>query len=790
LNRQLRINDDSGSRELAAGDLPLALAASPTGGLHLASLDDIDHPLLLIDWKDDGLWLLPGENATPARVNQVALDQPRQLEDGDVIEAASGLITVRIDSQQVQLDLRRQQDAQLIKPAAFRPGQAASAGLASKLSPGKLALAAAFIVLCLAVWFLLTARSVEIVSDPQAETTVITSGGFNLELGGRFLLRPGNYTVQLTRPGYHELNQDLVVSTKQDQEFQFSLEKLPGVLSVHSIPEHGATVFLDGAEVGTTPLTELDVAAGQYTLRIEAPRYQSVQQDLEIQGMTIAQSLELTMSPDWAEVTVSSTPPGAEILVDGELLASTPATVDILSGPHDLTLSLPGHKSWTEHLEISAGEPVNLDNVELVSADGLVQIRSKPAGARVTVNGGYRGQTPLELALAPGKTYRLRLGKAGFQTVTKSITVESGKDARLNVELPEFLGEVRVLSNPGNATVYANGRALGPTGNVFALPALPQRLEVRKPGYAPYVLTVTPRPGFAQEVEAVLQTLEQSRVASIPRIINSSSGHDLRLLQPGRFGMGSSRREQGRRSNESLRQVEITRRYYLSTREVSNAQFREFKGEHRSESFKDVDLNRDDYPVSGVSWADAVEYCNWLSKRDGLPQAYTRKADSWELVKPTNLGYRLPTEAEWTWAARYQGGVAAIKFPWGDSMPPNSGAGNFADITSRKILSLYLEDYNDGYAAAAPVAKFTANAMGMHDLGGNVAEWMHDYYQTYPGASRNVVSDPEGPASGEMHVIRGSSWRHGSMSELRFAYRDFDKDARPDLGFRVARFAE
>ncbi len=790
MNKRLRINDDSGSRELAAEDLPLAVAASPSGGLKVASQEDNEHPLLLLHWKDDALWVLPGGNVSPASVNQDPLDQPRRLEDGDEIEAGSGLLSVRMDSREIQLKLRHQQDAPLIRPATFRPGRAASAGLASRLSPGKLGLAAAFIVLCLAVWFLLTARSVEILSEPQAESTVITSGSFNLELGGRFLLRPGNYTVELFRPGYHLLSQDLEVTTRQDQQFRLGLEKLPGLLSVYSVPENGAMVLLDGVEVGETPLKELEVAAGSHTLRIEAPRYQSVQQDLEIQGMAIAQSLELTMSPAWAEVTVSSTPPGAEILVDGELLGRTPSTVEILEGPHDLTLSLPGHKSWTEHLEVRANEPLKLDNVELVAADGLVRIRSNPAGARITVNGSYRGQTPLDLALAPGKTYRLRLGKAGYQTVTRSVAVESGKDTKLNIELPAFLGEVRILSNPGNATVYADGRELGPTGSAYALPALPQRLEVRKTGYAPYVLTVTPRPGFAQEVEAVLQTLEQSRVASIPRIINSSSGHDLRLLQPGRFGMGSSRREQGRRSNESLRQVEITRRYYLSTREVTNAQFREFKEQHRSEPFKDLDLNRDDYPVSGVSWSDAVEYCNWLSKRDGLPEAYTRQGDNWKLVRPANQGYRLPTEAEWAWAARYQGGVAEIKFPWGDSMPPNSGAGNFADITARKILPLYLEDYNDGYAAAAPVAKFTANAMGMHDLGGNVAEWMHDYYQTYPGASKNVVTDPEGPPSGEMHVIRGSSWRHGSMSELRFAYRDFDKEARPDLGFRVARFAE
>lgn len=790
MNRQIRINDDSGSRVLTPADLPLALAAEPSGGLQMASPDEIENPLLLLKAENDSLWAVPAENAAMAKLNQLPLQQSRRLEDGDVIEAEGGLLTVRVDLHEIQLDLKRRHDALLIKPAVFRPGQAPSRGLAGRLSPLKIGLAGMFVVLGLAAWFLLTAKSVEILSEPAAQSIEITSGGFSLELGGRFLLREGSYSVALSRQGYHTLEQQLRVGSEQDQQFNFRLEKLPGLLSVRSLPQPGAVVMLDGVEVGETPLEALEVSAGAHSLRLEAARFRAVQQDLEIQGMAISQDIELTMTPAWAEVTVSSTPPGAEILLDGELLASTPATVEILEGPHDLTLSLAGHKSWTQRLEIRANEPVTLEDVQLVRADGLVQLRSNPAGARVTVDGSYRGQTPLDLALPPGKTYRLRLGKAGYQTVTRSVAVESGKDARLDIELPAFLGEVRILSNPGNATVYANGRELGPTGSVYALPALPQRLEVRKTGYAPYVMTVTPRPGFAQEVEAVLQTVEQSRVASIPRIVNSSSGQELRLFQPGRFAMGSSRREQGRRSNESLRQVEITRRFYLGTREVTNAQFREFRAQHRSEAFKDLDLNRDDYPASGISWDDAVEYCNWLSKRDGLPEAYTRQGNTWQLLRPQNQGYRLPTEAEWTWAARYQGGVAEIKFPWGDSMPPSSGAGNFADITARKILPVYLEDYNDGYAAAAPVAKFTANAMGMHDLGGNVAEWIHDYYQTYPGASRDMVSDPQGPASGEMHVIRGSSWRHGGMSELRFAYRDFDKEARPDLGFRIARFAE
>ena len=88
------------------------------------------------------------------------------------------------------------------------------------------------------------------------------------------------------------------------------------------------------------------------------------------------------------------------------------------------------------------------------------------------------------------------------------------------------------------------------------------------------------------------------------------------------------------------------------------------------------------------------------------------------------------------------------------------------------------------------MASFAARPGGFHDLGGNVAEWMHDYYAVYPGQADRPVKDPSGPVSGDHHVVRGSSWRHGGITELRLSYRDYSRVARPDLGFRVARYAQ
>ena len=89
-----------------------------------------------------------------------------------------------------------------------------------------------------------------------------------------------------------------------------------------------------------------------------------------------------------------------------------------------------------------------------------------------------------------------------------------------------------------------------------------------------------------------------------------------------------------------------------------------------------------------------------------------------------------------------------------------------------------IEDYNDGYAVTAPPAKFKPNRLGLYDMGGNVAEWCHDYYSIYTYAPERTYKDPAGPGKGKHHVIRGSSWKNGSISTLRLAYRSYDDDKR------------
>jgi formylglycine-generating enzyme required for sulfatase activity len=254
--------------------------------------------------------------------------------------------------------------------------------------------------------------------------------------------------------------------------------------------------------------------------------------------------------------------------------------------------------------------------------------------------------------------------------------------------------------------------------------------------------------------------------------------------------MGASRREPGRRANETIRNVRFTRPFYLSVSEVTNAEFRKFDGNHDSGEIQGNSLNGDKQPVVNVTWEQAALYCNWLSEQASLPPFYRVTDNKVTGFDPQSNGYRLPTEAEWEWAARDQGNGELLRFPWGEAMPPKSKSGNFADISSAPILGNLIKDYNDGHIVSAPVASFTANSKGLYDLGGNVAEWINDFYDIAVPSEMDVATDPAGPDTGEHHLIRGSSWAHGTIVELRLSFRDYGSEKRNDTGFRIARYLE
>ncbi|MEE8338943.1 MAG: PEGA domain-containing protein, partial [Xanthomonadales bacterium] len=567
-----------------------------------------------------------------------------------------------------------------IEPSTFEPLAAAVDRPRRSGSPWRWVLLATAVVFIAIMGFLLSARSVQITVQAQTSTDIALSGGLYLPFGDRYLMHSGDYQVTATAMGYHPLHSTITVTDDDNQMVELVLRPLPGRLGVNSQPV-GAKVLIDGEFIGETPFRDVPVAAGEHSLQIKVERYLPLEQTLLVTGRDIQQQLEFALEPAWAEVTVDSLPQGATILVDGEAAGATPAVLEILQGERQLMLHKEGFAHWQEELTIIAGEAQDMGRVELQPAAATIQLVSLPSRANVTVDGEFRGQTPLTLEVSPDHPHRLSVFKPGYRRHTSSVELAAGATTSRTVKLVARRGEVRFNIEPQGAILKINGQSRGQGSRTLALPAVEQTVEVSMEGYASVRRRVTPRPGLEQVVNITLQTEHEAQLSRIKPEITTSLGQTLLLFTPGDFTMGASRREPGRRANEVLHPVSLTRMFYLQTTEVTNAEFRLFQAAHSSGHVQGNSLNREHQPVVQISWQQAAQFCNWLSRREGVAPFYQETNGVVSGHNPTATGYRLPTEAEWAWAARVDG-ETVLKFPWGDSFPPTKPVENYADKTS------------------------------------------------------------------------------------------------------------
>jgi formylglycine-generating enzyme required for sulfatase activity len=272
------------------------------------------------------------------------------------------------------------------------------------------------------------------------------------------------------------------------------------------------------------------------------------------------------------------------------------------------------------------------------------------------------------------------------------------------------------------------------------------------------------------------------------------------LIPAGSFTMGSPELELDRDSfREPRRQIQM-RAFYMASKELSVGEFRSFIEDTGHVTTAEADggafdydeakpgwvfragvnwrnpgfRQGDDHPVVCVSWFDAVQYCNWLSAKEGLKPAYTIAGQNVNWDRSAD-GYRLPTDAEWEYACR---AGTTTPFFTGERISTSQANydGNFPYNYG-----------NRGLFRKAPLqtGSFPPNAWGLYDMHGNVWEWCWDYYGLPNTAP---ATDPAGPASGAHRVNRGGGWASAAKL-MRSAARssDFPETAGNNMGFRLAK---
>ncbi len=807
VSESICLREPLGERHIPADEFPLSIGGAGAG-IVLPGLQP-GETLARLGLQDGRLFLQkalpPAAGAAANDAAAAGFDAPQWLHDGMRVPlAAATLLALPGDAPVVEVqhdadnrtappDIPVPEDDLGADPAnvtlsrvAFVPQAAPDAPPAAR--PRRWLPAAALVVLALlaVAVFVIGSRAIgiRIQTEPADARVRISGGSLRAYVAGRHWVLPGSYRLLATRTGYKPLTQDLSVSDTSPTELRLRLTPAPSLVKLAPLPAD-AKVFWDERPAANP--TQLE--AGRHRLRIQAPRHAPYDANVEIKGGGGTEVFAPALVPQWAKVTVLSDPTGARVQVDGQDQGVTPVDLPLDAGLRNIALSHPAAKGWRGSVLVHGGEAQTVGPVRLAAPDARLVVGSTPAGADVTVGGQYRGRTPLQLQLPPGLEYEVAVQRAGFTAVTRRADLRSAPAARVDVKLEPVFGEVSVQGDPADARVFADGRELGGAGQTFKLPAASTQIEVRRTGFDAYKISLTPKPGYPQAVNFTLAAAGTSGQAALPKQLKNSLGMELKLMPLGEFDMGSNRREPGRRSNELQRHVALKRPFYLATQETTNAQFRRFRESHASGVFRSKTLDLDTQPVVNLTWNEAVDFCNWLSAQEGLDPAYVKADDSYKLASPVGSGYRLPTEAEWEFAARHDGRSVTLRYPWGASLPVAPNSGNYADTSARYTLDTIIADYTDGYVVSVAPGKFPANVLGLFDMGGNVAEWVGDWYSAAPLDSGDTQIDPIGPASGKEHVVKGSSFRSSTITELRLAYRDGAADPRVDLGFRVARYA-
>ncbi|MFC1888928.1 SUMF1/EgtB/PvdO family nonheme iron enzyme [Thermodesulfobacteriota bacterium] len=481
---------------------------------------------------------------------------------------------------------------------------------------------------------------------------------------------------------------------------------------------------------------------------------------------------------------VTTDPAGAVVNIDRYYYGHTPLTVtNLRAGSYMLEFELEYFDTKAMMLNTRASEKKVIKESLTRLFGGLV-VLSDPGGADVFIDGSAVGTTPLSMRDVPAGLKSLEVHKEGYYKWTRNVEVLHGQQPRIEAHLEQIrIGRVSVVSDGLEGTVFIDEERTGP---------LP--LEDREIRIGSHDVRVEFADGDVWEGEVEIIENEVARVEVAPQmqkeLVNSLN---IRLLwvPAGDFEMGST---VGDPDEAPAHKVSISNPIYISEAEISNFQFaafveaeqyatdamREGKGftddgsgeagwEKKADWTRPFRGGRDitgkgSLPVTLVTWNDAHVFCEWLSRKEGLT-------------------YRLPTEAEWEYAAT---GGRRIRFPWGNQW--REGLCNIG----QRINDKWQGDPSDSYLLWAPVKLFSEckSPFGLYDMAGNLWEWcldwyQEDYYASSPGA------DPGGPAEGKYRVIRGGAWNYDSF-QCRATNRAKAKqdDAYSNIGFRIVMVPE
>ena len=426
------------------------------------------------------------------------------------------------------------------------------------------------------------------------------------------------------------------------------------------------------------------------------------------------------------------TPTSSQVSIDNGISTATDSDgsfkVYLDNGSHSYRVEAGNAYSPVTGTIEMKGERITLP-VTLKSVKATLAVNTTTSGSKIYVNEDYKGTDQWQGELSPG-TYLVEARKDGCRSASTTVTL--AKQQTETVTLPalqQLFGSLMVDYEPVDADVYLDNRLLGKSPNVFTnIQTGKHSIKISKAGYADYSGSVTIEENRQASVRGSLSKSSSISGTVVPITVNGVTFNMIRV-DGGTFTMGATSEMTNPLDGEKPTHQVTLSSYYIGETEVTQSLWQAVMGSNPSK------FKGDNLPVEQVSWSDCQDFIKKLNEMTGK-------------------SFRLPTEAEWEFAAR--GGNKSRHTQYSGSSNIDEVAWYWQNSGDKYLTGDWdMDKIEKNNCRTHPVKTKKSNELGIYDMSGNVWEWCQDYYGSYSSTSQ---TNPTGPDSGTYRVVRGGSW--------------------------------